>query len=562
MNWEDFFHSPLKRGMDYMKELLKLTNISYEVLDLNIFENVNATVQQGEIIGIIGKNGAGKSTLLQLINNDLEPAHGQIQWLKQDVKVFMVEQEVESHSSEDKTPSEVKLLDKMHVPSHDFPLLSGGEKLKARLAKGLSKDADLLLLDEPTNHLDEDSLEFLKGQIKNYGGTIIFVSHDRYFLDAVATKIWSIEDKKLIEHRGNYSSYMEVRKQKRLTQQREYEKQQKMVERIEGQMNEITSWSKKAHSQSTKKEGIKEYYRVKAKRMDAQVKSKQKRLEKELEKAKTAPVEPEYTVRFSINAKNKMGKRFLEVKSLTKSFNGRTLFKNVNFTIQHGEKVSIIGPNGSGKTTLLKIILGHETYAGDVWISPAAKIGYLTQEVFDLPLELTPAQLFHKETFESRGHVQTLMKHLGFTVSHWTVPIKNMSMGERVKCKLMEYILKEKDVLILDEPTNHLDLASREQLEDTLAQYTGTLLVVSHDRYFLEKTTSSKLVISNNRIYKQLYESPLKRDDLEELRLTLETERQEVLGKLSFMTPNDKAYAELDQKFNELTKKINELGDK
>jgi macrolide transport system ATP-binding/permease protein len=142
MNWEDFFYSPLKRGMDYMKELLKLTNISYEVLDQNIFEKVNATVQQGEIIGIIGKNGAGKSTLLQLINNDLEPAHGQIQWLQQDVKVFMVEQEVESHSSEDKTPSEVKLLDKMHVPSHDFRQLSGGEKLKARLAKGLSKDAD------------------------------------------------------------------------------------------------------------------------------------------------------------------------------------------------------------------------------------------------------------------------------------------------------------------------------------------------------------------------------------------------------------------------------------
>lgn len=548
--------------MDYMKELLKLANISYEVMDLTIFENVNASVQQGDIIGVIGKNGAGKSTLLQLINNDLVPAQGQIQWLQQDLKVFMVEQETESHSFEDKTPFEVKLLDKMHVPSHDFAQLSGGEKLKARLAKGLSKDADLLLLDEPTNHLDAESLEFLNGQIKNYKGTIIFVSHDRYFLDAVATKIWSIEGKKIIEHSGNYSSYMEVRKQKRLTQQREYEKQQKMVERIEGQMNEITSWSKKAHAQSTKKEGVKEYYRVKAKRMDAQVKSKQKRLEKELEKAKAEPVESDYTVRFSIKANNKSGKRFLEVKNLTKSFNGRTLFKSVNFTIQHGEKVSVIGPNGSGKTTLLKIILGHETFSGDVWISPSSKIGYLTQEVFDLPLDQTPAQLFHKETFEARGRVQTLMKHLGFMTSHWTEPIRNMSMGERVKCKLMEYILKEKDVLILDEPTNHLDLASREQLEDTLAQYTGTLIVVSHDRYFLEKTTSSKLVISDNLIQKQLFESSSKRDDLEELRLTLETERQEVLGKLSFMTSKDKAYTELDKKFNELTKKINELRDR
>ena len=168
-----------------------------------------------------------------------------------------------------------------------YSQLSGGEKLKARLAKGLTKEAHLLLLDEPTNHLDEPSTEFLIEQMKNYKGTIIFVSHDRYFLDAVATKIWSIEDKKLIEHNGNYSSYMEDRKQKRLTQQREYEKQQKMVEQIEGQMNELTSWSKKAHAQSTKQEGFKEYYRVKAKRMDAQVKSKRKRLEKELRKSKS-----------------------------------------------------------------------------------------------------------------------------------------------------------------------------------------------------------------------------------------------------------------------------------
>lgn len=232
MNWEDFFILPLKRGIDYMKELLKLSNISYEVMDFIVFENVNASVQHRDIIGVIGKNGAGKSTLLQLINNDLVPAQGQIQWLQQDLKIYFVEQETESHSSEDKTPFEVKLLEKWHVPTHDFPQLSGGEKLKSRLARGFSKDAHLLLLDEPTNHLDEQSVEFLIRQIKNYKGTIIFVSHDRYFLDAVATKIWSIEGKKVIEHKGNYSSYIEVRKQKRLTQQREYEKHSNEAFRI------------------------------------------------------------------------------------------------------------------------------------------------------------------------------------------------------------------------------------------------------------------------------------------------------------------------------------------
>lgn len=225
-----------------MKEILKFSDINYEVNDLIIFEDISASVQQGGIIGVIGKNGAGKSTLLQLINNDFVPAQGQRQWLKKDINIVMVEQETESHSSVGKNLMEVKLLEKWHVPAHDFQQLSGGEKLKARLAKGLSKEADLLLLDEPTNHLDEESIEFLSTQIKAYKGTIIFVSHDRYFLDAVATKIWSIEGKKLIEHKGNYSSYMKFREQKRLTQQREYEKQQKMVECIEGQMNELTSW--------------------------------------------------------------------------------------------------------------------------------------------------------------------------------------------------------------------------------------------------------------------------------------------------------------------------------
>lgn len=544
-----------------MKELLKLTNIDYEIMDLKVFEGVKASIQQGDIIGIIGKNGAGKSTLLQLISNDLMPTRGHIQPLQHDLKMVMLEQETQTHVFDGANDFEVELLAKWNVPSHDFEQLSGGEKLKARLARVFAKDANILLLDEPTNHLDEKSTELLIEQINRYKGTIIVVSHDRYFLDTVATKIWSIEDMQLIEHKGNYSSYMEARKQKRLTQQREYEKQQKMIERIEGQMNELTSWSKKAHAQSTKQEGMKEFYRVKAKRMDAQVKSKQKRLEKELEKLKVEPIKQEYSVQFSIKANSKVGKRFLEVKNLKKSFSEHILFQKVNFTIQHGEKVAIIGPNGSGKTTLLKIIMGLESTEGDVWTSPSANIGYLTQEVYDLPLDRTPEQLFYKESYEERGKVQNLMKHLGFTATQWTEPIRCMSMGERVKCKLMAYILEEKDALILDEPTNHLDLASREQLEDTLANYSGTLIVVSHDCYFLEKITNSKLIITNSSIQKQWKETPKEKNNLEEIRLKLETERQEVLGKLSFITPKDDSYAALDLRFRELTKQIKELSN-
>ena len=544
-----------------MKEIMKLHNIRYEVGDQLLFEKVNASVQQEDVIGIIGNNGTGKSTLLHLLKEDIKPADGQIQWLTRDLDVVFVVQEAKTHFSANKSVEETRLLEKWSVPVLPYEHLSGGEKLKVRLAQGFAREADLLLLDEPTNHLDSQSLDLLQKHIKEYKGTIILVSHDRYFLDAVATKIWAIEDKKLIEHKGNYSDYMKARTEKRLVQQREYEKQQKMTEQIQGQIKELNTWSQKAHAQSTKKEGVKEYYRVKAKRMDAQVKSKQKRLEKELAKRNVEAVTEEHSVQFSITANNKVGKRFLEVKGLSKSFGERTLFQDVHFTIKHGERIALTGANGSGKSTLLKMIVGSVIGKGDIWVSPAANIGYLSQEVFDLPLDSTPEQLFYKETFEERGRVQTLMKHLGFTAAQWREPIELMSMGERVKCKLMAYILEDKDILLLDEPTNHLDLASREQLEETLAQYKGTLLIVSHDRYFLEKTTTSQLVITDTGIRKQWQSHAPARDDKKELRLKLETERQEILGKLSFMLPQDKEYPELDAKFNELTKKLKELSN-
>lgn len=543
-----------------MTELLKLQQLSYEINDLVIFEKVNATVQQGDVIGLIGKNGAGKSTLLQLLLGAIRPSSGEIHDFHTAFTIEMIQQETESHPEQDKNVLEAKLLEKWRVPSNPFEQLSGGEKLKSRLARGFSKEADLLLLDEPTNHLDQESMEMLAAYIRSYRGTIIVVSHDRLFLDKVTTKIWSIEQKKLIEHRGNYSSYMEARKQRRLSQQREYEKQQKMVERIETQLDQLSSWSEKAHSQSTKKEGFKEYHRVKAKRTDSQIKSKQKRLQKELDRIDAKPVEEEYDVHFSMTANQKVGKRFLEVKNLTKSYGERILFQDAYFTIQHGEKIALTGPNGAGKTTLLNILLGRKEAVGDVWISPSAQVGYLTQEVFDLPLHQTPEELFYRDNFADRGKVQNLMKHLGFIPSQWKEPIELMSMGERIKCKLMMYILEERDVLVLDEPTNHLDLPSREQLEETLAHYKGTLVIVSHDGYFIEKTTTEKLVIADQRIYKVTDRLPTaQREDKEELTLKLETERQEVLGKLSFISMNDPLYKDLDRKFNELTKDIQEL---
>lgn len=544
--------------MNVMKELLKLQDISYEIKDTFLFEHVTATVKQGEVIGIIGRNGAGKSTLLQLIRGMLVPTTGEIKGL-QTVKTAFVEQELAHFNRMEITTKEADLLSKWKVPNVPFAALSGGEKLKMRLAEGFSQGVQLLMLDEPTNHLDEQSTNFLIEQVQNYRGTVIVVSHDRYFLDSVATKIWSIEDNRLIEHNGNYSNYMAEREHRRLTQQRAYDKQQKNIERIEAQMQELTAWSQKGHAQSTKLEGFKEYHRVKAKRLDSQVKSKKKRLEAELEKARVEAVKPEAEIRFSLGTHQRVGKRFLETKNVSLHFNDRVLFKDVNVTAQFGDKIAITGINGSGKTSFLKVILGQLKAEGRVWLSPAANIGYLSQEVFDLPLEQTPEQYFYQETFEERGKVRNLMKNLGFTSTHWTSAIGEMSMGERVKCKLMAYILADKNVLILDEPTNHLDLPSREQLEQTLAQYNGTLLVVSHDRYFLEKVTNSVWEIHAQQIEKKWRKEVKQDEGVVTLRLKLETERQEILGKLSFLTAKDKDYVMLDEKFNELTKRINDL---
>lgn len=544
--------------MDSMKELLKLQDISYEIKETSLFEHVTATVKQGEVIGIIGRNGVGKSTLLQFIRGMLVPTAGEIKGL-QSVKTAIVEQELAHFTRVEITAREADLLSKWNVPNVPFEALSGGEKLKMRLAEGFSQGAQILMLDEPTNHLDEQSTTFLIKQVQNYKGTIIVVSHDRYFLDSVATKIWSIEDKKLIEHKGNYSNYMAEREHRRLTQQRAYDKQQKNIERIEAQMQELTAWSQKGHTQSTKLEGFKEYHRVKAKRLDSQVKSKKKRLEAELEKAKVEAVKPESEIRFSLGTNQRVGKRFLETKNVSLHFDDRLLFKDVNVTAQFGDKIAVTGTNGSGKTSFLKVILGQLKAEGEVWVSPAANIGYLTQEVFDLPLDQTPEQYFYQETFEERGKVRNLMKNLGFTSTHWTSSIGEMSMGERVKCKLMAYIVANKNVLILDEPTNHLDLPSREQLEQTLAQYNGTLLVVSHDRYFLDKVTNSVWEVHGQQIEKKWRKEVKQEEDVMTLRLKLETERQEILGKLSFLTAKDKDYAKLDEKFNELTKRINEL---
>lgn len=542
-----------------MKELIKLQHISYMYGERLIIRQANATIHQGDVIGIIGRNGAGKSTLLQILAGNKRVSEGVINTANS-LQIELVEQEKDNYSY-DPIQSEAAILrSKWSVPAVPYRNMSGGEKLKARLASGLSSRADILLLDEPTNHLDEDSVNLLVEEIKESNKTLVIVSHDRYLLDQVTTKTWSIEEKMLHTFEGNYTAYTDHRHKEKAAQQHAYEKQQKRIKQVEGQIASLQNWSSKAHAQSTKQEGAKEYYRKKAKRMDKAVKSKRKRLENELEKEKVVAVEPEQGIFFELTSARKKGKRFLECKNVTKQYESKVLFRDANFTIKHGEKVGLQGSNGSGKTTFFRMIMNSEPYAGEIWKSPTANIGYLSQDVYDLPLDKTPAEIFHQESFAERGKVQTLLLHLGFETESWRLQIEEMSMGERVKLKLMQHILEDKDVLLLDEPTNHMDLPSREQLERTLAAYSGTLLVISHDRYFREKVTDTQLLIQEGTMRKNLVTAAAESDtEVDIILMQLENERQEVLGKLSMLTPADTLYKDLDERFNQLTKSIRQL---
>ncbi|MEH7226277.1 ABC-F type ribosomal protection protein [Bacillus sp. JJ1566] len=556
--------------------ILKISGVHKSYGDKVILNNIEFDVKRGDRIGIVGNNGAGKTTLANILTGTIEMDKGNIEMPAGPISIGYVKQAAvdalrdleEAKISGDilEQTSQLGLTKVQTLDQKRGAHLSGGEKTKLSLAKVWASRSDLLLLDEPTNHLDFKGVEWLIEEMKAFPGAIIVISHDRYFLDKTVRKIIELEDGESFIYQGGYSDFYKEKERQYQSQLHHYDIQQKHKEKIENQMSNLQNWSDKAHRQSTKQEGYKEFYRVKAKKIDKQIKSKMKRLEKELEKNKVEKPKEKEGIQFHMKQSKKRGKRIVEVKNGGMSFGERQLFQNIQFYVKFGERIGILGENGCGKTTLLRVMMGEsELSTGELWKSDSLKIGYLSQDVTDMDETETILDYLGLTVKDEISEARTFFANIGFNADKINQTISTLSLGERTRVKLVKLLLDEVDLLILDEPTNHLDLASRESLEKMLQSYEGTILTVSHDYYFLEKMCNKLLVFENSIIKRvemgieEYRQEPVTEQNKEEERLLIDNEISAAIGRLSLLTKDDPKYEELDKKLLALLKKKKEL---
>ncbi|NBI30871.1 ribosomal protection-like ABC-F family protein [Chengkuizengella marina] len=575
--------------------LISLNNINKHYGDQTVLKDVNFEINHGDRIGLVGMNGAGKTTLANIISGKVESDGGMITQYIKNMKIGYLLQSSSYTLKSFNQMFEQNHHDFLEVSSHlglkkvqewngdRISGMSGGEKTKLAIAHVYSSKPDLLILDEPTNHLDIQGVEWLISELKHFTASIMIISHDRYFLDQTVDRIIEIEDGTINNFQGNYSFYREEKERRFQSQKKQYEEQRKYEKKIESEIERLNNWSSKAHREAGKVGKMadmrsgKEFYRNKAKKMDKQVKSRIKRLEKIETEGINKPKE-EGNVHFDWEEQNHRGRRFIVANQMKKMINDSLLFQNSSFSIVRGEKIGLIGPNGCGKTTLLQILCKKETLdEGDLWISPTLKISYLTQDVNDLDPEKTINEII-KETYNTRNEAQktiNLLISMGLEESMMNKPIRQLSLGERTKFKLAQLINQNRDLLILDEPTNHLDLPSREQLEKTLETYSGTLLIVSHDRYFLEKICDKLLVFRDSKIQKveSGYKDYLEKVEIEktsdfkkqenkfEEKMIIDNRIIQIIGELGRLNPEEVEYQVLDEEFKKLNKRKKQLSE-
>ncbi|WP_191559764.1 ribosomal protection-like ABC-F family protein [Metabacillus idriensis] len=354
--------------------------------------------------------------------------------------------------------------------NQDFDLLSGGEMTTVMLGKLLVHDPDILLLDEPTNHLDMDALEWLEGYLKSYKGIVIIVSHDRYFLDQVVTKIVEIEDMESITYKGNYSSFVSQKEENMRIQFEHFREQQKKINSMESTVKDLRDWAMRADNNKFFKRAA----------------SIQKKLAK-MERINKPIFERRY-MRLNFKQAERSGNETIKAAGLSKSYANKVLFKDAELMIHYGERVGLIGGNGSGKTTFLKMLLGEEQPDnGTVEVGANVMAAYLPQKITFNNEDHTVLECFREDISIPEGKAREYLAKFMFYKNTVFKKVKHLSGGERIRLKLGMLLIQDVNLLILDEPTNHLDIDSIETLEEALEEFTGTIFFISHDRYFINK---------------------------------------------------------------------------
>ncbi len=510
-----------------------------------ILKDISFNINIGDKVGLIGKNGTGKSTLFKILTDQIPYDNGSIYisksinigYLKQDLDfdnlksiydecliVFedLIEMEKEIRSLENKIShstdhdsrefkslmnlysnlldefndkngygykSEIRgVLKGLGFSEEDFEKkiskLSGGQKSRLNIAKLLLQKPNILLLDEPTNHLDIDAINWLEGFLKNYPGTLLIISHDRYFLDQIVGKIFEIENKSIIQFEGSYTRFINYKNNLYNHQMKKYLEQQKEIAKQE--------------------ELIRRFKQHGTEKLAKRAKSREKSLDKM--DVVDKPLLNNNKTRIKLETKIKSGKEVLRVNELSKAFDDTTLFSNLSFNIYRSEKVALIGPNGIGKTTLFKILLNKLGYnSGDIIIGHNVFMGYYDQEQGNLNTNNNLIdEICNADPKISIPEARGLLASFLFTGDDVFKEVENLSGGEKSRLSLLKLMLSQSNFLLLDEPTNHLDLASKEVLEDALLEYDGTIFTISHDRYFLNKIATKVLEISQDDIKEYL----------------------------------------------------------
>lgn len=523
--------------------ICSLNNVTKSFGGNIIFENISLEIKNGERIGLVGRNGSGKTTIFQLLTGmeslDAGAIHmkkgtrighvAQIPKFDEGMTVydvlssaFKTEKELEremrtleKHMAEEQESSALqRLMERYGVIQEkfaflggyeieanimkvanglqvtelfprSFPELSGGEQTKVSLAYMLLQKPDLLLLDEPTNHLDLFAVEWLEQFLKEYNGTVMVISHDRYFLDEVVTKIFDLEDGEIHVYHTNYSQFVEEKEERLLQEFHAYQEQQKKIKKMKEAIKRLREWANQANPPN---EGL-----------HKRARSMERALER-MEKLKK-PILERKQMGLQFEGQERSGKDVVVMKEVSKGFGDYLLFNEANLHVRFQERAAIVGRNGTGKTTLLKLLLEEvEPDTGEIRIGSSVKIGYLSQHAYG-NMKSNVLEVFRECVAVTEGEARHILAKFLFYGPAVFKKVTQLSGGEKMRLRLAQLMYQDINFLILDEPTNHLDIESREVLEEALEQYNGTILAVSHDRYFLNKLFEKTYWIDDRKLF-------------------------------------------------------------